>query len=68
MEINILLHYKLDSSVVRVPAFGAEGRRFPPQLRHTKGNKNGTGGSLADACNKGYCQEDTRRQVSICYG
>ena len=33
---------------------GAVGRRFNPWLRHTKGDKNGTGSSLIDACNKGY--------------
>ena len=39
---------------------------FWPKQHHTKGNKNGTGSSLADACNKGKCQDDTKRQVSIC--
>ena len=34
------------------PASGMVGRGFAPRLRHTKGGKNGTGSSLADARNK----------------
>ena len=41
-----------DSLVVRAPASGAVGRGFAPRSRHTKGGKNGTGSSLADARNK----------------
>ena len=41
-----------DSLVVRASASGSEGRGFEPRPRHTKGVKNGTGSSLADACNK----------------
>ena len=41
-----------DSLVVRASAAGSEGRGFAPWPRHTKGVKNGTGCSLADACNK----------------
>ena len=36
-----------------VRASGAVGRRFAPRSGHTKGDKNGTGSSLADARNKG---------------
>ena len=43
-----------DSSVVREYASGAIGRGL--QLRHTKGNKNGTGSFLADALNKRVVQ------------
>ena len=35
--------------VVRVSGSGAVGRGFAPRPRHTKGDKNGTGSSLADA-------------------
>ena len=42
-----------DSSSGRASASGSEGRRFDPRPRHTKGIKNGTGSSLADARNKG---------------
>ena len=38
--------------MVRVSASGAVGRGFAPRPRHTKGDKNGTGDSLADARNK----------------
>ena len=41
-----------DSLVVRASASGSEGRGFAPRPRHTKGVKNGTGRSLADARNK----------------
>ena len=41
-----------DSLVVRVSASGAVGRGFTPRLRHTKGDKNDTGSSLADSHNK----------------
>ena len=41
-----------DSSVVRASALGAVGCGFTPRPRHTKGDKNGTGSSLADARNK----------------
>ena len=41
-----------DSSVVRASASEAVGRGFAPRSRHTKGDKNGTGGSLADSRNK----------------
>ena len=41
-----------DSLVVRASASGSEGRGFAPRPRHTKGVKNGTGSSLADARNK----------------
>ena len=41
-----------DSSSGRASASGSEGRRFDPRPRHTKGVKNGTGSSLADARNK----------------
>ena len=33
-------------------AYEAEGCRFTPSLRHTKVDKNGTGSSVVDACNK----------------
>ena len=42
----------LDSLVVRASALGAVGRGFAPWPHHTKGDKNGTGSSLADAPNK----------------
>ena len=38
-----------DSLVVRASASGAVGRGFAPRSRHTKGVKNGTSSSLADA-------------------
>ena len=41
-----------DSLVVRASASGSEGRGFAPRPRHTKGVKNGTGSSLADARNE----------------
>ena len=41
-----------DSLVVRASTSGSEGRGFGPRPRHTKGVKNGTGSSLADARNK----------------
>ena len=41
-----------DSLVVRASASGMVGRWFWPRRRHTKGGKNGTGSSLADARNK----------------
>ena len=40
-----------DSSSGRASASGSGGRRFDPRPRHTKGVKNGTGSSLADARN-----------------
>ena len=42
-----------DSLVVRASALGAVDRGFGPRLRHTKGVKNGTSSSLADARIKG---------------
>ena len=54
-----------DSLVVRASASGSEGRGFAPRPRHTKGVKNGTGSSLADARNK---KGSTRKiQERICY-
>ena len=53
--------------MVRASASGAVGRGFAPRPRHTKGGKNGTGSSLADACNKRVVPEDTRKQVGIRY-
>ena len=41
-----------DTLVVRASASGAVGCGFLPLPRHTKGGKNGTGSSLADARNK----------------
>ena len=41
-----------DSSSGRASTSGSGGRRFDPRPRHTKGVKNGTGSSLADARNK----------------
>ena len=41
-----------DSLVVRASVSGSEGRGFAPRPRHTKGVKNGTGSSLADARNE----------------
>ena len=41
-----------NSSSGRASASGSGGRRFDPRPRHTKGVKNGTGSSLADARNK----------------
>ena len=41
-----------DSLVVRASASRSEGRGFAPRPRHSKGVKNGTGSSLADARNK----------------
>ena len=41
-----------DSLVVRACASGTEGRGFASRPRHTKGDKNGTGSSLANARNK----------------
>ena len=41
-----------DSSSGRASASGSGDRRFDPRPRHTKGVKNGTGSSLADARNK----------------
>ena len=41
-----------DSLVVTASASAAVGRGFAPGPRHTKGGKNGTGSSLADARNK----------------
>ena len=38
-----------DSLVVRASASGAVDRGFAPRSRHTKGIKNGTSSSLADA-------------------
>ena len=39
--------------MVRASASGVVGRGFAPRSHHTKGGKNGTGSSLADAHNKG---------------
>ena len=44
-----LLYTGPDSLVVRASASGAAGRGFAPRSRQTKGVKNGTGSSLADA-------------------
>ena len=55
MEKKNNLHSKLtgpDSLVVRASTSGSEGRGFAPRPRHTKGVKNGTGSSLADARNE----------------
>ena len=41
------------SSVGRVSAFGAGGRGFESRPHHTKGVRNGTSSSLADARTKG---------------
>ena len=41
-----------DSLVVRASASGAVSRGFAPRPRHTKGDNNGIGSSLADARNK----------------
>ena len=41
-----------DRLVVKASASGAVGRGIAPRPRHTKGDKNGTGSSLADARNK----------------
>ena len=38
--------------MVRASASGMVGCGFAPRPRHTKGDKNGTGSSLADARNK----------------
>ena len=38
--------------MVRASALGVVGRGFASRSRHTKGGKNGTGSSLADARNK----------------
>ena len=46
------LYFGSDSSSGRASASGSGGRRFDPRPRHTKGVKNGTGSSLADARNK----------------
>ena len=59
--------YRPDSLVVRASASGAVGRGFAPRPRHTKGGKNGTGSSLADARNKRVYQKDTSKQVGIRY-
>ena len=45
-------HTGPDSLVVRASASGTVGRGFAPRPRHTKGDNNGTGSSLADARNK----------------
>ena len=42
-----------DSLVVRASASGTVGLGLTPWPCHTKGDKNGTGSSLYDACNKG---------------
>ena len=42
-----------DSSVGRASTFGAGGCGFESRLHHTKGCKNGTSSSLADARVKG---------------
>ena len=49
---SVQLLKSTDSSSGRASASGSEGRRFDPRPRHTKGVKNGTGSSLADARNK----------------
>ena len=41
-----------DSSSGKASSSGSGGRRFDPRPGHTKGVKNGTGSSLADARNK----------------
>ena len=43
------INIESDSLVVRESASGAVGRVFAPWSRHTKGVKNGTSNSLADA-------------------
>ena len=48
--INICCEfYRLDSSVGRASAFRVGGRGFESRPHHTKGVKNGTSSSLADA-------------------
>ena len=42
-------HGRLDSSVGRASPLGAGGRGFETRPHHTKGVKNGTSSSLADA-------------------
>ena len=49
---QLLIYTGPDSSSDRASASGSEGRRLDPRPRHTKGVKNGTGSSLADARNK----------------
>ena len=46
-------HNHPDSSVCRASAFGVGGRGFESWRHHTKGVKNGTSSSLADAPIKG---------------
>ena len=48
-----ILGTRPDSSVGRASAFGAGGRGFESRPHHTKGVKNGTSSSLADARIKG---------------
>ena len=55
-----------DSLVVRASASGAVGNGFAPRPRHTKGVKNGTGSSLADATQKGSARKlQESRWVSV---
>ena len=52
--INICCEfYRLDSSVGRAWAFRVRGCGFESRPHHTKGVKNGTSSSLADARTKG---------------
>ena len=53
--------------MVRASASGAVGRGFAPRLRHTKGGKNGTGSSLADARNKRVVSGRYKKAGGICY-
>ena len=55
-----------DSSGVRVVASGAVGRGIAPRPSHTKGDKIVPVAPLLTLATKGQCQEDTRRQLSIC--
>ena len=56
-----------DSLVVRASASGAVGPGFAPRPRHTKGGKNSTGSSLADARNRRVVPGRYKKQVGIRY-
>ena len=51
-KFSILYYHRPRSLVVRASASGTVGRGFAPRPRQTKGDKNGTGSSLANARNK----------------
>ena len=57
--------FGLDSSVVRVSALGVVGCRFEPRPHHSKGNKSGTGSSLASLSSIFYLY---RCCFSVCGG